>query len=133
MTARTDFNRRVFLASTAGLLTCPESEVLAKHSEREAVALSREHHRAVNLPRPIVVQYDAWSQLGIDFQQWLDYRFDYIDEPGSQIDFVFSVSWPRITCSTASKSTSLATYPIFRQSDNGNCAIRSRSLSVWCD
>ena len=77
------------MASTVGLLTCPEPEVLAKHSEREAVALSREHHRAVNLPRRIVVQYDAWSQLGGEFRQWLDYRFDYIDEPGSQIDSVW--------------------------------------------
>ena len=27
--------------------------------------------------------------MGIDFQQWLDYRFDYIDEPSSQIDSVW--------------------------------------------
>ena len=89
MTARTDFNRRVFLASTAGLLTCPATGLLAKSNGRRAVSLSSEHHDAVNRRRRIVVQYDAWSQLGLNFQQWLDYRFNYIDEPGSQIDSVW--------------------------------------------
>ncbi len=48
--------------------------------------LTRKHHEAVDRPRRIVVQYDAFSQLGVEFDQWLDYRFAYVDEPGSQID-----------------------------------------------
>lgn len=36
--------------------------------------------------RRIVVQYDAYNALGIDFETWLPYRFAYADEPGSQID-----------------------------------------------
>lgn len=87
--AKTHFNRRAFLASTAGLLTSPAQRMMAQPSERRGVALSRQHHDAVNRRRRIVVQYDAWSQLGHDFEEWLDYRFDYIDEPGSQIDSVW--------------------------------------------
>jgi hypothetical protein len=52
----------------------------------EAIQLSQEHYDAVNRRRRIVVQYDAFSQLGVDFKQWLDYRFSYADEPGNQID-----------------------------------------------
>ena len=48
--------------------------------------LSSEHIEAVNRQRRIVVQYDAFSELGTDFQSWLDFRFAYVDEPGSQID-----------------------------------------------
>jgi len=88
MNAETVFNRRVFLASTTGLLTFPLAGIAAKPSET-AVPLDREHHDVLNRRRRIVVQYDAWSQLGHDFEQWLDYRFDYIDETTSQIDSVW--------------------------------------------
>jgi hypothetical protein len=101
MTGKTDLSRRIFLASTAGLLTCPGPRILGEPSGRRAVALGDEHDDAANRRRRIVVQYDAWSQLGLDFDQWLDYRFDYIDEPGSQIDSV----WWDIT------ALGYATYP----------------------
>ena len=55
----------------------------------EPVALSPEHARAVNRRRRIVVQYDPQDLFGIDFDTWLDYRFRYIDEPGTQIDSVW--------------------------------------------
>lgn len=55
----------------------------------QTVSLSTKHHDAVNRQRRIVVQYDAWGQLGLDFQQWLNYRFNYIDDPGSPIDSVW--------------------------------------------
>ena len=89
MSAETEFSRRVLLASTAGLLTSPALRVMAQPSERPVVALSREHHEALERRRRLVVQYDAWSQLGHDFDEWLDYRFDFIDEPGTQIDSVW--------------------------------------------
>jgi len=53
------------------------------------VVLSPEHHQALNRRRRIVVQYDAHGQLGADFEQWLDFRFNYIDDPDSQIDSVW--------------------------------------------
>ncbi len=51
-----------------------------------AVELSHEHHEAVDRRRRISVQYDAYNNLGGDFEQWIDFRFRYADEPGSQID-----------------------------------------------
>jgi hypothetical protein len=36
-----------------------------------------------------VVQYDCQTLFGIDFASWLDYRFRYLDEPGTQIDSVW--------------------------------------------
>jgi len=56
---------------------------------KEVIQLSQQHHDAVNRRRRIVVQYDAFSQLGADFNQWLDYRFSYVDEPGNQIDGIW--------------------------------------------
>ena len=53
------------------------------------IKLSRQHNDALNRRRRIVVQYDAEGLFGVDFQQWLDYRFNYIDEPGSQIDSIW--------------------------------------------
>ena len=35
------------------------------------------------------MQYDPQELFGIDFQTWIDYRFGYIDEPGTQIDSIF--------------------------------------------
>lgn len=87
-TTETDVNRRTFLASTTGLLSGTFAGVAAGADET-VVSLDGAHHDALNRERRIVVQYDAWSQLGHDFEQWLDYRFDYIDEPGSQIDSVW--------------------------------------------
>jgi hypothetical protein len=55
----------------------------------EVIQLSQEHHDNVNRCRRIVVQYDANSDLGVDFDEWIAYRFHYIDEPGSQIDSVW--------------------------------------------
>ena len=55
----------------------------------EVIQLSQEHHDAVNRRRRIVVQYDANSDLGVDFNEWIAYRFHYIDEPGNQIDSVW--------------------------------------------
>jgi hypothetical protein len=89
MAGKTCFDRRAFLASTAGLLTSPAHRLMAQPGTGRVVPLSREHHDAVNRRRRIVVQYDAWGQLGHDFDEWLDYRFDYIDESGSQIDSVW--------------------------------------------
>ncbi|MCE5215425.1 family 10 glycosylhydrolase [bacterium] len=51
--------------------------------------LSQAHHDAVNRRRRIVVQYDAHGQLGADFGEWLDFRFRYFDQPGSQVDSIF--------------------------------------------
>jgi hypothetical protein len=52
-------------------------------------AVSAEHDRAVNRRRRIVVQYDAQGLYDLDFAAWLDYRFRYIDEPGTQIDSIW--------------------------------------------
>jgi hypothetical protein len=52
---------------------------------------SQDHHEAVNRRRRIVVQYDAHEHVGIDLEQWLDYRFSYIDEPEQKLlrlDFI---------------------------------------------
>ena len=64
-------------------------QAFAASEESEVIQLSQEHHDAVNRRRRIVVQYDAHGELGVDFKQWLAYRFSYIDEPGSQIDSVW--------------------------------------------
>ena len=58
-------------------------------SADRGIAFDSEHAAAVNRQRRIVVQYDAQSTYEIDFETWIDYRFKYIDEPGSQIDSVF--------------------------------------------
>lgn len=60
--------------------------VSAKEADAEPVLLTDEHMVAVNRRRRIVVQYDAFNRLGVDFRQWIDFRFSYADEPGSQID-----------------------------------------------
>ena len=118
-----DFCRRVFLTSSVGLLACPALRLLAQPPERRAVVLSREHFDAVNRQRRIVVQYDAWSQLGHDFEEWLDYRFDYIDEPGAQIDSV----WWDVT------ALGNATYPskVLEQLPQAGKLTRGRSSCGW--
>lgn len=45
-------------------------------------------------PRRISVQYDAHGQLGAPFEEWLAFRFEYIDQPGSQIDsIIWDIGW----------------------------------------
>jgi hypothetical protein len=53
------------------------------------IRLSAEHDAAVNRRRRMVVQYDAYDTFGVDFDQWLQYRFAYVDDPGSQIDSIW--------------------------------------------
>ena len=82
--------RRGFLqtvcAGFAGVLTGPAS---ASRAAKVGVELSAEHREAAGRRRRVVVQYDPQDLYGIDFQTWIDYRFGYIDEPGTQIDSVF--------------------------------------------
>lgn len=79
--------RRQFLksmvAACGGVLAC---RALANSADDTAVELSAEHHKAVGRRRRIVVQYDCHGQMGLDFDQWIDYRFTYADQPGTQID-----------------------------------------------
>ena len=70
-------------AVAAGFRSDP---AVAADEDSEPIVFPDEHTAAVNRRRRIVVQYDAFSQLGTDFQQWIDYRFRYADEDGSQID-----------------------------------------------
>ena len=51
--------------------------------------LSQAHDSAVDRRRRIVVQYDAHGQLGVDFGEWLDFRFSHVDQPGSQVDAIW--------------------------------------------
>ena len=58
------------------------------------VTLSPRHHAALNRRRRITVQYDAHGQLGAPFQEWLAFRFSYLDQPGSQVDNVtWDIGW----------------------------------------
>ncbi|NLX98075.1 MAG: family 10 glycosylhydrolase [Rhodopirellula sp.] len=79
--------RRSFLKSMTlgcgGMLACPALAISA--ADRE-VQLSAEHRKAVDRRRRIVVQYDCHGQMGLDIDRWIDYRFRYADQPGSQID-----------------------------------------------
>ncbi|MBU0609705.1 MAG: family 10 glycosylhydrolase [Armatimonadetes bacterium] len=44
--------------------------------------------------RRIVVQYDAHGQLGAPFDEWLTFRFHYVDMPGSMIDsIIWDIGW----------------------------------------
>ncbi|MBN1343014.1 MAG: metallophosphoesterase [Phycisphaerae bacterium] len=54
-----------------------------------AVHLSKEHLKAVNRRRRIVVNYDVGypaESFGVEVKKWVDYRFSYADRPASQID-----------------------------------------------
>jgi hypothetical protein len=80
-------NRRTFLKSasaTAAMLSSAHASAAAV--DQRPIELSQEHRRAVDRRRRIVVQYDAHNALGRDFEAWIQYRFAYADEPGSQID-----------------------------------------------
>jgi uncharacterized lipoprotein YddW (UPF0748 family) len=82
--------RRRFLqtvsAGVAGSLTAFPGTACAEES---AISLGPVHEAAVNRRRRIVVQFDAQGAYNLDFDTWLDFRFAYIDEPGTQIDSVF--------------------------------------------
>ena len=73
-------------------------------SAKEAGALSKQHHQALNRRRRVIDQHDAMdprSILGKDVKDWIGFHFGYIDEPGCQIDSVwFDIS-----------SASMAVYP----------------------
>ncbi len=76
-------------AMLVGLMILIADELRAAEPASEGIVLSLEHHQAVNRRRRIVVIFDAHTQLGADFDQWLTYRFNYVDEPDSQIDSVW--------------------------------------------
>ena len=57
--------------------------------------LSDAHIAAVKRRRRVIVQYDAFGDdgfpplMGMDIKKWIDYRFNYEDQPGSQIESIF--------------------------------------------
>jgi len=61
------------------------------------VKLNPAHQAAVARHRRIIIQYDAMdpnSLLGSDFEQWLKFRFQYLDDPGCQVDSIlWDVGW----------------------------------------
>jgi hypothetical protein len=85
-----DVSRRLFLkgaSAAAGLAVA--KPLWAADSNAAPIRLSPEHEAAVNRRRRIVVHYDAFDAFHLDFDRWLEYRFAYIDDPGSQIDAVW--------------------------------------------
>jgi hypothetical protein len=74
---------KAMAAGCGGVLGYPASAI---SNDSGFVQLSKEHERAVNRRRWIVVQYDCHGQIGFDFDKWIDYRFSYADQPGTQID-----------------------------------------------
>ena len=86
-TDKQGMNRRTFLGASllaSGVLTSRGS--LGEVGGAPEIKLSPAHVAAVNRRRRIVVQFDAHTEMGMDIDQWLAYRFNYADEPGSQID-----------------------------------------------
>jgi hypothetical protein len=86
-TDRPPMNRRAFLEASllgSGVLASLGGQASGKPTP--PIALSPEHVAAVNRRRRIVVQLDAHTQMGMDIDKWLAYRFNFADEPGSQID-----------------------------------------------
>ena len=85
--------RRDFLATASTAVMVSSASKSSANSDDAPIQLTAEHQAAVNRRRRIVVQFDAHSNpggiLGIDIDQWVDYRFDYIDEPGTQIDSIW--------------------------------------------
>ena len=84
-------NRRTFLklASSASIgLLCAEGASAAPQVATP-LELSDEHRRAADRRRRVVVHYDAYNALGVDFEEWIKFRFAYADEPGSQIDAIW--------------------------------------------
>lgn len=87
-TSRRGFLQRSALV-TAGTVILLHPRAVAGAPADDAFELSSEHQRAVNRRRRIVVQYDSQDHFEMDFATWLKYRFDYIDEPGTQIDSIW--------------------------------------------
>jgi hypothetical protein len=86
--------RRDLLATAAGIpFAISAGRAWADAEAAEPIPLSEQHHAAVNRRRRIAVQFDAMSNpggiLGMDIDQWVAYRFNYMDEPGTQIDSVW--------------------------------------------
>jgi len=85
-----DLPRRTFVkAMSLGFAGGLAGLARAIGAAESATELSAEHQKAVRRRRRIVVQYDPQELYGIDFQTWIDYRFRYLDEAGTQIDSVF--------------------------------------------
>lgn len=84
-------NRRTFLklASSASIGLLCARRAAAAPPVAAPLELPAEHRRAAARRRRIVVQYDAYNALGVDIDEWIKYRFAYIDEPGSQIDAIW--------------------------------------------
>ena len=81
--------RRFLQAVSAGLGGSLFAVSNSARAAEPVVELTAEHEKAVNRRRRMVVQFDSQGSYDLDFDAWLDYRFAYIDEPGSQIDSVF--------------------------------------------
>jgi len=87
-------SRRRFLKSTATTLSSlfvSQPAFSTPPRAARGIKLSDEHNAAVRWRRRIVVQddpnnFDPHDLLGIDFERWLAYRFNYADQLGSQID-----------------------------------------------
>lgn len=82
--------RRTFLKTlSAGLAGSVTAFSPAARASEPVVQLSAEHAKAVNRRRRILVQYDAQGSYDLDFDTWIDFRFDYLEDPRTQIDSVF--------------------------------------------
>ena len=87
-------HRRDLLAVAAALpVSIAAGRALANAADAEPIPLSPAHHDVVNRRRRIAVQFDAMSNpggiLGMDIDEWVAYRFNYFDEPVTQIDSVW--------------------------------------------
>jgi hypothetical protein len=66
----------------------------ASETGHNAIELTQAHLTAVNRRRRIVVQddpsnFDPEELYGMNFEEWIRYRFAYADQPGSQIDSIW--------------------------------------------
>ena len=69
------------------------------------------HAAAADRQRRIILEYDAYDPgelLGTDFDDWLDFRFGVVDQPGSQID---AIMWELHPGSAAAYPSDLLPYP----------------------
>lgn len=88
----TSARQLLLLALVGGLTSCEIPSGSTPHGEPSTnrLALSASHLVAAGRHRRIVVNYDINAQqyqiFGIDPKNWIDFRFDYADQPGSQID-----------------------------------------------
>jgi glycosyl hydrolase family 10 len=77
--------------SSAMFLARPPGALEAGH---DTIELTQEHRAAVDRRRRIVVQddpsnFDPDDLYGMNFDEWIEYRFSYADQPGSQIDSIW--------------------------------------------